>query len=109
MKVGIDSYCFHRFFGEVYPQQTRPEKNMTLEDFLEYARSLHVEGVSLESCFFRSVQPSYLAEVRATLDAGGLERVYAWGHPDGLEGGTNEDAFREMIAASITRKPLAQR
>ena len=24
MKVGIDSYCFHRFFGEVYPQQAEP-------------------------------------------------------------------------------------
>ena len=21
MKVGIDSYCYHRFFGEVYPDQ----------------------------------------------------------------------------------------
>jgi hypothetical protein len=24
MKIGIDSYCFHRFFGEVYPQQQQP-------------------------------------------------------------------------------------
>jgi 3-oxoisoapionate decarboxylase len=97
MKVGIDSYCFHRFFGEVYPQQTRPEKNMTLEDFLEYAGSLGVDGVSLESCFFASFESSYLADVRARLDASGLDRVYAWGHPDGLEGGTNEEAYREMI------------
>lgn len=97
MKVGIDSYCFHRFFGEVYPQQTRPDQSMTLEDFLEHARSLRVDGVSLESCFFPSLEPSYLADVRAALDASRLERVYAWGHPDGLEGGTNEDAFREMI------------
>ncbi len=22
MKTGIDSYCFHRYFGEVYPHQT---------------------------------------------------------------------------------------
>jgi sugar phosphate isomerase/epimerase len=97
MKVGIDSYCFHRFFGEVYPQQQRPEKSMTLEDFLEYARGLAVDGVSLESCFFPSVQPSHLAEISAMLDSYGLDRVYAWGHPDGLEGGTNEDAYNEMI------------
>jgi sugar phosphate isomerase/epimerase len=97
MKVGIDSYCFHRFFGEVYPQQQRPEKSMTLGDFLEFARNYAVDGVSLESCFFPTVQPSYLAEIRAMLDSYGLERVYAWGHPDGLEGGTNEDAYKEMI------------
>ena len=97
MNVGIDSYCFHRFFGEVYPQQERPERNMTLEDFIEGARRLAVDGVSLESCFFPSVEPSYLADVRAMLDSYGLQRVYAWGHPDGLEGGTNEAAYEEML------------
>jgi 3-oxoisoapionate decarboxylase len=97
MKVGIDSYCFHRFFGEVYPQQRPPERSMTLEEFIEFARTLGVDGVSLESCFFPSVQSSYLAEVRSMLDSYGLDRVYAWGHPDGLEGGTNEAAYNEMI------------
>jgi sugar phosphate isomerase/epimerase len=31
------------------------------------------------------------------LDDYGLERVYAWGHPDGLEGGKNTDAYDDMI------------
>ena len=30
MKIGIDSYCFHRFFGEVYPEQPAPPKQMTM-------------------------------------------------------------------------------
>ncbi len=97
MKIGIDSYCFHRFFGEVYPQQQRPERSMTLEDFIELARSLGVDGVSLESCFLPNVEPSYLAGIRTMLDSCGLDRVYAWGHPDGLEGGTNEAAYEEML------------
>lgn len=97
MKVGIDSYCFHRFFGEIYPQQQHPERSMNLEEFIELARALGVDGVSLESCFFPSVESSYLAEVRSVLDTQGLDRVYAWGHPDGLEGGTNEAAYDEMI------------
>jgi 3-oxoisoapionate decarboxylase len=97
MKVGIDSYCFHRFFGEVYPQQQRPERSMTLEDFIGAASSLGVDGVSLESCFFPSVEASYLADIRAMLDSYHLDRVYAWGHPDGLEGGTNEAAYNEML------------
>ena len=31
------------------------------------------------------------------LDEYKLDRVYAWGHPDGLEGGRNEKAFEEMV------------
>ena len=56
MKVGIDSYCFHRYFGEVYPHQTPPPENekMSMEDFLVFAKKLDVDGVSLESCFFPS-------------------------------------------------------
>ncbi|HEY7303614.1 MAG TPA: sugar phosphate isomerase/epimerase family protein, partial [Bryobacteraceae bacterium] len=90
-------YCFHRFFGEVYPQQHHPNRSMTLEDFIKVAKSLAVDGVSLESCFFPSLESSYLADIRAMLDEHGLDRVYAWGHPDGLEGGTNQAAYRQML------------
>ena len=34
MKIGIDSYCYHRYFGEVYPVQAAPDTTMTIEDFL---------------------------------------------------------------------------
>jgi len=47
MKVEMDSYCYHRFFGEVYPDQKPPAKNMTMQDFLKRAKELNVDGVSL--------------------------------------------------------------
>ncbi|WP_455382087.1 sugar phosphate isomerase/epimerase family protein [Salinispira pacifica] len=97
MKVGIDSYCFHRFFGEVYPDQQKPAKDMTMEDFLDKAKELGVDGVSLESCFFPSFENSWLKEVKARLDEYGFDRVYAWGHPDGLERGKNQEAFKDML------------
>src|SRR5437899_8902956 len=97
MKVAIDSYCYHRFFGEIYPQQTAPPQSMTLEDFLRRARELGVDGVSLESCLIPSLDAGYLSYVRGLLDEYNLERVFAWGHPDGLEGGAKPDAYREMI------------
>jgi 3-oxoisoapionate decarboxylase len=99
MKIGIDSYCYHRFFGEVYPQQRKPDRGMTLEQFILRAHELGAEGVSLESCFLPSVSAEYLGEVRAMLDEHRLDRVYAWGHPDGLERGTNRAAYAEMIAS----------
>jgi len=97
MKVGIDSYCYHRFFGEVYPQQKKPPQGMTVEGFIKRAVELGVDGVSLESCFLPRFEAGYLSELKGLLDEHGLDRVYAWGHPDGLEGGKNEKACEEMI------------
>ncbi len=97
MKVGIDSYCYHRFLGEVYPHQKAPDKQMTMEDFIKRAKELDVDGVSLESCFFPRFDDSYLSEVKGMLDENDFDRVYAWGHPDGLEGGKNEAAYDEMV------------
>ncbi len=97
MKVGIDSYCYHRFFGEVYPQQSSPPRGLSLEDFLSRAKELGVDGVSLESCFFPRFDSSYLTSIKSLLDEYGFDRVYAWGHPDGLEGGLNEGAYDDMV------------
>jgi sugar phosphate isomerase/epimerase len=96
MKVGIDSYCYHRFFGEVYPQQNPAPGRMTQEDFIFRARDLGVNGVSLESCY---INPDlvYLSSIKDMLDGFGLDRVWAWGHRDGLEGGTSERALQELI------------
>ena len=99
MKVGIDSYCYHRFFGEVYPDQKPPAKNMTMQDFLARARELKVDGVSLESCFFPpNVDQAWFKALKAQLDEYKFDRVYAWGHPDGLERGQNFTAYDEMVA-----------
>jgi len=97
MKIGIDSYCYHRFFGEVYAQQRKPAKNMTLEQFLKRAKELKVDGVSLESCFIPRFDAAYLSEIKGMLDEYKLDRVFAWGHPDGLEGGKNTKACDEMV------------
>ena len=97
MKVGIDNYCYHRFFGEIYAQQKDPGRRITIEWFVDRAKQLGVDGVSLESCFFPGFEPSYLDGVKSQLDAAGLMRVFAWGHPDGLEGGKSKTAYQEMV------------
>jgi 3-oxoisoapionate decarboxylase len=97
MKIGIDSYCFHRFFGDVYAQQQPPPFQMTMDDFLDLAKELGVDGVSLESCFFPSFDREYLADLKAKLDQYGFDRVYAWGHPDGLERGQKPSEYDDMV------------
>jgi len=106
MKVGIDSYCYHRFFGEVYPDQEAPEKDMTIYDFLARAKELDVDGVSLESCFLPSTDLGWLKELKGKLDDYGFERVYAWGHPDGLERGKNFEEYEVMIASFDRAKAI---
>ena len=59
----------------------------TMETFLDRARQLGCDGVSLESCFFPEFGETYLTTLRRRLDALEFDRVYAWGHPDGLEAG----------------------
>lgn len=97
MKIGIDSYCFHRFFGEVYPMQKPASQRYTMASFLDRAKALGCDGVSLESCFFPEFSAAYLAQLKDKLDEHGFDRVYAWGHPDGLEAGGNARAKDEMI------------
>ena len=97
LKVGIDSYCFHRLFGEVYPHQHKAAAPFSLDDFLSFCKSVDVDGVSLESCFFPEFSKEYLAQVKESLDEHDFDRVYAWGHPDGLEGGKNQQEFDSML------------
>ncbi len=97
MKIGIDSYCFHRYFGEVYPNQKDPGRKMTYEDFLKRAIELKVDGVSLETCFFESTDDDYLKNLKEIIDQGNLEVVVAWGHLDGLEYGESKAAVEDML------------
>jgi sugar phosphate isomerase/epimerase len=107
MKVGIDSYCYHRFFGEVYPDQKEPAKKMTMQDFLKRAKELKVDGVSLESCFFPpNADQVWFTDLKAQLDDYKFDRVYAWGHPDGLERGQNWTAYEEMVAGIPNAKAI---
>lgn len=106
MKVGIDSYCYHRFFGEVYPDQEPPAKQMTVSDFLRRAKELEVDGVSLESCFFPTQDEVWLKDLKAQIDEYGFDRVYAWGHPDGLERGQNWEAYNDMVACIPRAKAI---
>jgi len=75
MKTGIDSYCFHRHFGEVLDNQQDPGKRMTCEHFINRAVELEVAGASLETCFFESQEEEYLKRLKEIMDRGALECI----------------------------------
>ena len=111
MKIGIDSYCYHRFWGDIATGQKQTSERHDLEWFLKRAHDLKVDGVAVEPPLIARTDASYLSEVKGMLDEYKLDRVYAWGHPDGLEGGRSEKAFADMMksieyAAAIGAKVM---
>jgi len=97
LKIAIDSYCYHRYFGECYAGLQQPaDRSMTVWDFLKRARQLGVAGVSLESCFLPSFEDDFLRPLKDALDSARFERVWAWGHPNGLGSGTDRTAARDL-------------
>ncbi|MGI6032488.1 MAG: sugar phosphate isomerase/epimerase family protein [Coriobacteriales bacterium] len=97
LNIGIDTYCFHRLFGEVYDTQEQPKYEWTIDDFLDFAKSVEADGVSIQTCFLPNEDEEYLRELGAKLDDYGFKkRIYAWGHPAGLEGGSNEKMLENL-------------
>lgn len=91
MQLAIDSYCYHRYFGEWYEGlQTDPGSRISVWDFLDRAQAFKVAGVSLESSFIPFDEPGVVNRLRAELDRRELSRVWAWGHPHGLRSGTGD-------------------
>jgi sugar phosphate isomerase/epimerase len=99
MLVGIDSYSFHRYFGEIYDGlQADPGTRWDMkDDFVPYAASLGVDEVALETIFFPVFDDGYCSAIKEKLDEAGLRRVIGWGHPDGLHRGQDHDALEDLI------------
>lgn len=97
MKLGIDSYCYHRYFGEWYPGlESDPGRRITVWEFLERARGYGVHGVALETAFLPQPDSGFVARLRDDLD--GLEVVWAWGHPHGLGSGNAPQAAEDLLS-----------
>lgn len=96
MKVGVDSYSYHRFYGEIYPNQVDPGTRWDFDRCIDETVRLGAEGISLETCFMPQFDADYLARLKDRLDEHDLDRMVAWGHPDGLEGGQKPAEAQEM-------------
>jgi sugar phosphate isomerase/epimerase len=98
MKLGIDSYSFHRYFGEVYDglQQDPGVKWDMLEDFAPFAIAQRVDEVAVESIFFPIFDDGYCEALAQRFDEAGISRVVGWGHPDGLHAGSDAEALEDL-------------
>ena len=75
MRVGIDTYSYHRFFGEIREGEEDPGTRWTTWDFLDRAVELGVDGVSLETCYLDLDDAKFRERLALSLDAAGLDVV----------------------------------
>ncbi|MDG2351632.1 MAG: sugar phosphate isomerase/epimerase [Acidimicrobiales bacterium] len=95
MRVGVDSYSFHRFFGELRAGEDGVETSWNTVDFISTVKEMGVDGISLETCFFENEKDIW-NDLEDISRQGDIELVIAWGHPYGLEMGLSRDAFLEV-------------
>jgi sugar phosphate isomerase/epimerase len=103
MQVGIDSYSYHRLYGEVRPGETPAASEPWPREpgpVLRHARSTGADVVFLETCYLP--EPEAI-DARMLADAGPDLRVgFSWGHPwpsgryHGLDGGRWYGAEQEL-------------
>ncbi len=94
MKIGINQFTYHRFFGAVMPWERDPGVRWTLEDFLDRAEALGVDGVSIQTVFAAPEEMSAAAQRLSSSHC--REVVFEWGHPDGLKMGRAPEAVEEL-------------
>jgi len=98
MRLGIDTYSFHRYLGEVYPVQQPPDKEREYVELVKELSGFGIDGLSIETCFLSGLDdPKYemIADICRDHD---IEMILAWGHPFGLYGGTSDEARDEMLS-----------
>lgn len=94
MRVGIDTYSYHRLHGTLRPGERpapRPQRSAWREDVAD-AKRLGVDVLALQTMFLGSPDAVDVGELRD--EAAGLELVLSWGGYEGLafgEGSTVDD------------------
>jgi len=103
MRVGIDSYSYHRRYGEERAgEATFAGASWTLEPgpVLRHARATGADVVFLETCYLP--EPEAIDGPRLSAEAGPVAVGFSWGHPwpagrfHGLDGGRSFGAEQEL-------------
>jgi sugar phosphate isomerase/epimerase len=96
MRIGIDSYSYHRLLGEVRPGERDPGERIDgVEALIHEMLAAGAEVLSLETAF---LAPAELDAERMLAAAEGREITIAWGHPLGLHWGSRPDLLDELLA-----------
>lgn len=95
MRIGLDSYSFHRFYGEVTAWETLPQTKWSLRNFLDFCADQNVVLASLQTAYL----PDDAQVIREIDQWRSPEReiVFTWGHPNGYNGGKKPEAHESVL------------
>jgi sugar phosphate isomerase/epimerase len=102
MEVGIDSYSYHRRYGELRAGETAHPEVWPMEPApaIAHARSLGVDALFLETCYLPA--PQTFGNL-LTISAAPMRLGFSWGHPwpagqfHGLDGGRHYGAELDLV------------
>ncbi|HLI14813.1 MAG TPA: sugar phosphate isomerase/epimerase [Acidimicrobiales bacterium] len=97
--MGLDSFSYHRWFGETNAWEAPVGERWTLDDLLEHVGTLDVEVVSIQTVHLPDESPATLRHLRRVLSDRGVEAIVAWGHRRGLEDGRSPERLASALAA----------
>lgn len=95
--VGVDSFAYHRWFGEWNTWESPLGTKWTTIDFLDRAGELGCDIVSLQTCYLGEMDRVSMRRLAAEASECNLELVLAWGHRDGLRGGRSRERFESAM------------
>jgi len=99
MRVGLDSFSFHRWFGETNEWERPVGEHWTTDDLWSYVAGLEIDVLSLQTAYLPELTFEVSQGLRSDAARAGVELVLAWGHrsPEKLkEALATLDAAAEM-------------
>jgi sugar phosphate isomerase/epimerase len=96
LRIGVDSYSYHRLLGEVRPGERDPGRRLADggRAVIEELRPLGLDAVSLQTSYLPA-DARTVEELRAA--AAPMELTLAWGAPNGVELGRNAGALDDLL------------
>ena len=95
--VGIDSYTFHRFFGEITKWEEPSQEQWKLKDFFDFADQQGVSFVSLQTVYLKNEIDTFKADIKNWLAKPNRTVVFTWGHPNGFDGGRKPEMLFDAL------------
>lgn len=89
MKIGVDSYSFHRFYHETTVWEKPSAVEWEIADFLRFCESVNADVASIQTIHIDITRAGIVRDIDCWREATGGDVVLTWGHPNGFDGGRN--------------------
>lgn len=89
MKIGVDSYSFHRFYNETTAWEKPTSIEWQTTDFLRFCESVQADVASIQTIHINIARVGIDRDIDCWREATGGDVLLTWGHPNGFDGGRN--------------------